>query len=157
MEHSTREPLDILYELVEINNDRIEGYTKAIELLSEGEHTDLRSVFEKYRDQSAGFKKEITPLVLQIGEAPIDKTRIKGKIFRAWMSLKTAFSSSDRESILELAKRGEDEFSNAYQHFLEKEIGDDSPIRNMVSRQSQEQHTAHDHIKLLYDNARVNT
>ncbi|MCL7989299.1 PA2169 family four-helix-bundle protein [Sphingobacterium sp. lm-10] len=157
MQQSTREPLDILHDLVKINNDRMEGYTKAIELLPGGQHTDLRKVFEMYRGQSHDFKEEITPLVLQIGQGPIDGTPLSGKIFRAWMSLKAALSSTDRASILELAERGEDEFTSAYTNFLENEIGEDNPIRQMVLRQSQEQRSAHEHIKMLRDNARVNT
>ncbi|WP_197464889.1 MULTISPECIES: PA2169 family four-helix-bundle protein [Sphingobacterium] len=157
MQQSTREPLDILYDLVEINNDRIEGYTKAIELLPGGQHTDLRAVFEKYRDQSADFKAEIAPLVLQIGQELTNSTRLSGKIYRTWMSLKTALSSSNRTAILELAERGEDEFVSVYDHFLQNEIGEDNPIYDMVMRQSHEQRDAYEHIKMLYDNSRVNT
>lgn len=155
MTHSTREPLDILYELVKINNDRIEGYTKAIELLSIGQNTDLRAVFEKYRDQSLAFKGEIMPLVLQISEDIIDKTRIKGKLFRAWVSLKTVFSASDRTTILDLAAHGENEFTTAYANFLDREIGEDNPIRNMILRQQQIQCAARDHIKLLQGNVKT--
>lgn len=156
MQQSTREPLDILHDLVEINNDRIEGYSKAIELLPGGQHTDLRSIFEKYRDQSADFKTEIAPLVLQIGQDLTEHTRLSGKIFRAWMSLKTTFSSADRLNVLELAEQGEEEFDKVYQNFLEHEIGDDNPIREMLLRQSQDQKAAYDHIKMLHDNAKVN-
>lgn len=156
MQESTREPLDILHDLVEINNDRIEGYSKAIELLPGGQHTDLRTIFEKYRDQSSDFKAEIAPLVLQIGQELTGHTRLSGKIFRAWMTLKTALTSADRANILELAARGEDEFINVYTNFIENEIGVDNPIYEMLLRQSQEQRAAYDHIKMLHDNARVN-
>lgn len=48
--------VDRLNELVTVNNDRIHGYQKAAE---ETRDPDLRTLFNQYAQQSAGFKMEL--------------------------------------------------------------------------------------------------
>src|SRR4051812_2183162 len=50
MEH-TKETIEILNDLIEINNDRIKGYTRAIEELKDGDE-DVKVLFENMIDQS---------------------------------------------------------------------------------------------------------
>lgn len=104
-------------ELIEINNDRIEGYKKAIELLPEGDHFGLRGIFEDYRDQSIQFNADLKPLVATLGETPTDATRTSGKMFRAWMELKSAVAPHAIQAILESCERGKTNFKRSMKKF----------------------------------------
>lgn len=137
-------------ELIEINNDRIEGYKKAIELLPEGDHFGLRGIFEDYRDQSIQFNADLKPLVATLGETPTDATRTSGKMFRAWMELKSAVAPHAIQAILESCERGEDEFQKVYEEVLAN--GDlDTDLRVIAQSQLDTESAAHDHIKDLRD------
>lgn len=137
-------------ELVEINNDRIEGYKKAIELLPEGDHFGLRSIFEDYRDQSIQFNADLKPLVTGLGENPTDDTRTSGKMFRAWMELKSAVSPHTIQAVLESCERGEDEFKKVYEDVL-ADGNLDADLRLIAQSQLELERAAHDHIKELRD------
>lgn len=137
-------------ELVEINNDRIEGYKKAIELLPEGDHFGLRSIFEDYRDQSIQFNADLKPLVTGLGENPTDDTRTSGKMFRAWMELKSAVAPHTIQAVLESCERGEDEFKKVYEDVL-ADGNLDADLRLIAQSQLELERAAHDHIKELRD------
>lgn len=137
-------------QLIEINNDRIEGYKKAIELLPEGDHYGLRGIFEDYRDQSIQFNADLKPLVATLGDTPTDDTRTTGKMFRAWMELKSTVAPHTVQAILESCERGEDEFRKVYKDVLAD--GDlNADLRVIAQSQLEIESAAHDHIKDLRD------
>lgn len=143
---------DLLNKLIEINNDRIEGYGKAIEIISNIGYVDLQTVFEKYRDQSIQFKAELTPLVHRTGEEPTDDTRTSGKLFRVWMDIKSAVAPSSSKAVLESCERGEDEFKAVYRQCLEEATSHAIDMVPIIQSQAELQLAAHDHIKELRDN-----
>lgn len=153
MENRTEKNTEILNNLIEINNDRIEGYSKAIELLDPAADIDLNSLFEKYIQQSQQFKSELTPLVFKVGENPEDGTRVTGKLFRMWMDIKNTLAGSDRTSILESCERGEDAFKRVYENAWTDEEGLDADVLSMIRSQAELQLAAHDELKALRDEA----
>ncbi len=142
---------EFLNNLIEINNDRIEGYEKAITLLPKDENLGLKALFGGYRDQSIKFKSEITPFVVQQGETPTDETRTSGKLFRAWMSIKSAVDPFTSHAILESCERGEDEFVKVYNDAMKESAQLPMDLLVVLQSQASEQFKAHNHIKQLRD------
>jgi len=141
--------LDILNRLVEINNDRIEGYNTAIGLLPATAAIAIRSAFEEYRDQSIQFNNELKPLIFQEGEYPEEGTKASGKLFRIWMDIKAMISPSTTRSILESCERGEKEHQKVYEKALEKKEYLQVPVFLIIESQSLLQTEAYNHIVLL--------
>ncbi|MBE9602248.1 PA2169 family four-helix-bundle protein [Pedobacter sp. MC2016-24] len=143
----------ILNELVEINNDRIAGFEKAVADIND-ENIDLKAVFLEYSSQSRKFSQELVALVAGLGEEPETGNSVAGTLHRAWIDVKALFGGSDRESILNEAERGEDAIKAAYRMALEKgELSGEA--LDTVSRQAQDIKAAHDTIKALRDAAKV--
>jgi len=143
----------ILNELVEINNDRIAGFEKAVADIND-ENIDLKAVFLEYSSQSRKFSQELVALVAGLGEEPETGNSVAGTLHRAWIDVKALFGGSDRESILNEAERGEDAIKAAYRMALEKgELSGEA--LETVSRQAQDIKAAHDTIKALRDAAKV--
>lgn len=139
-------------DLIQMNNDRIEGYEKAIEQAKGKDNTgDLISVFEACIDQSRQYKMTLGKEVQVMGGDMETGTTASGKLYRVWMDIKNAFTGDqDRHSILAACERGEDAMKKAYQDALES---NDLPayLRDIVMKQSQEQLKSHDEIKALRD------
>ncbi len=108
--------IDALNTLVEINNDRIEGYEKASK---ETDETDLKEMFGSLASTSIACKLELVSEVKQLGGKPEEGTRTSGKFFRAWMDVKAALTGRDRKAILSSCEFGEDAAVNTYKKVLE--------------------------------------
>lgn len=152
MENKFEETNEILNDLVEINNDRIEGYEKAIEDL-EKDKASYAPLFEELIAQSEKFKVTLSQRILQqSGEVEADdETTNSGKLYRFWMDLKTTFTGKSAKSVLQLCEFGEDAAQKAYKEALESDATMDPDVRNLISSQKAELKTAHDRIKQLRD------
>jgi uncharacterized protein (TIGR02284 family) len=105
--------IGILNDLIQINNDRIVGYEKAIDELKD-EDADLKTLFHRYTQDSKEFATELTYEVTRLGGNPSDGTTNSGKIYRVWMDLKAAITGKDRQTILNNCEFGEDAAQKAY-------------------------------------------
>ena len=142
---------DLINKLVEINHDRTEGYRKAAD---ETEDADIKALFDKYSRQSGEFGSELTKRVSTLGEEPVKGTSASGKVYRAWMDVKSALTSKDRKAILGSCEFGEDVAVSAYRDVLEeKELSPESRI--LVERQMSMITAAHDEIRNLRDTAKA--
>jgi uncharacterized protein (TIGR02284 family) len=141
--------VEVLNDLIEINNDRIVGYERAIEE-TEMEDSDLKSIFAQMATESRQYKQELTNLVGTLGGTPEKGTTASGKIYRAWMDVKATFSGNSRKSILENCEFGEDAAQKAYRTALQD---DDLPssLRELVMQQQQALKLSHDKIKMMRD------
>src|SRR5678815_292083 len=92
--------VEVLNDLIRINNDRIEGYEKAIDKTNETD-LDLRAVFNRMAQESRKYANELTSQVRRLGGDPASGTTASGKIYRVWMDVKSGISSSERKSVLE--------------------------------------------------------
>lgn len=140
---------ETLNDLIEINNDRIAGYQKAIEELNT-ENTDLKSVFVEMIRQSHRHKATLVEELQVLGGQPETGTTTSGKVYRAWMDIKAAFTGHDRETVLNNCEFGEDAAQKAYKMALETE-GLSVNLSTLISDQKLELKTSHDHIKDLRD------
>ena len=110
--------IDALNKLVEINNDRIEGYETASK---ETDEQDLKSLFSQFAQTSYKCKQELTSEIYKLGGNPTEGTKITGKFFRVWMDVKTALTGKDRKAILNSCEYGEDQAIETYENVLEEE------------------------------------
>ncbi len=110
--------IDALNKLVEINNDRIEGYEKASENTEERDLNDLFSAFKQTSQKCLGeLKSEINKLGGQVTEG----TTTSGEFFRVWMDVKTALAGKDKKAILNSCEYGEEQADETYQEILNDE------------------------------------
>ncbi len=143
--------IDIVNAAIEINNDRIAGYEKAMELCGESEEQDLTLLFQKYKEQSENFRDELLPYVQQFGAEPEEGTMVSGKLFRLWMDIKSLVAPYTAKAVLENCEKGEDEFRDAYKKILNDALEDYPGIVDLLQAQVADQHIAHQHIKELRD------
>jgi len=138
-----------LNDLIQIHNDRIAGYEHAINDLKEND-TELASLFTNLISESHQFKMELGTEVQALGGEMETDTSTLGKIHRAWMSVKDAFSGDNNKPVLENCEFGEDATLKAYRSALEDEHMPDY-IREMLLRQQSVMQAAHDKVKALRD------
>lgn len=141
--------IEILNDLIEIHNDRVVGYEKAIDELRE-EDNDLATFFNEMIQESHRLKAELSKEVILLGAKPEEGTTASGKIYRAWMDVKTAFTGHDRETILSNCEFGEDAAQTAYKTALETE-GLSMEIRSLLTDQQSELRSSHNRIRDLRD------
>jgi uncharacterized protein (TIGR02284 family) len=141
--------IEILNDLVRINNDRIEGYQKAIEDTKE-QDVDLRNVFSKMADESRGYSSELSSEIHRAGGEPTSQATLPGKVYRVWMDLRSAVAGKGRETVLDLCEFGEDAAQKAYDKALDV---DDLPsdIQMLIKKQKNALKNSHDTIKHYRD------
>lgn len=138
---------EVLNDLIEINNDRIEGYEKAAKQANDN---DLKSLFTRMATQSQSIVGSLKSKVTTSGKEPAEGTTAKGKVYRAWMDIKAAFGGDDRKDILATCEFGEDAAQKAYKEAL-KEDELPAEIRALITDQKNELKQSHDQIKRLRD------
>lgn len=149
MTTTTENQISILNDLIELNNDRIAGFEKAIADLKDP-NVDLKEIFQKFSSQSRVNTQELTALVAaESGEAETGNTAA-GTLHRVWIDIKAIFGGTDRASILSEAERGEDAIKKAYKDAItEHELTGEALA--VVQKQAVEINAAHDAIKALRD------
>ena len=141
--------VETLNDLVLINNDRVEGYQKAIAELKP-EDADLKFVFQERIDQSRSFHSELVAEIAKTGREIEQGTMLSGKIYRAWMDVKAFFTGADRKAILDNCEDGEDAALRAYNEALEcEELTPEQ--RTIIIRQQASIKISHDKIKAMRD------
>jgi len=146
---TSTEVAEILNDLIEIHNDRIAGYEKAIKELKP-EDEDLKILFTSLIGQSHRCKMELGQEVQVLGKDMETGTTNRGKIYRAWMDIKALFEGRDAQTVLENCEFGEDAAKRAYDTALNDE---DLPnfLREMIQKQYILLKSSHDEIRALRD------
>lgn len=137
---------EVLNDLIQINNDRIEGYEKALAETDKAD-ADLKGIFTKMISQSRENLGQLNSYVTKLGETPATGTTLSGKVYRVWMDVKSAFNSKERESALELSERGEDAAQKAYKEALASDANMSTEARQLITSQQASLKTSHDLIK----------
>lgn len=140
--------VDDLNDLVKINNDRIQGYEKAVE---DTEDAQLDDLFRHYIIQSQNFRSQLAEHIVRIdGLAVSDATStdVSSKVHRAWIDIKAAVTGKDLSTVLSSVEFGENAAVEAYQDAIEK---DHIPayIKEDLQKQLTELKQAHDKIIAL--------
>jgi uncharacterized protein (TIGR02284 family) len=144
------EIIGVLNDLIKINNDRIVGYERAVNE-SKDKDVDMIAVFNKMADQSRKYVTELVQEVGRLGGEAAKDTTVSGKIYRAWMDMKSAITGKDRESIIGSCEYGEDVAQRAYEAALESDAYMSTEIRQMITNQKSELKESHDMIKKYRD------
>ena len=149
---TTKETNSVLSDLIEINNDRIEGYEKALKELKP-EDSDLRMLFLQAIDQSRKIKVVLgNELQTAGGDMPTGTTG-SGSIYRAWMEVKAVFTGHSRHSILANCEYGEDAAQKAYESALSSEHLP-AYLADIVLEEKGELRLVHNQIKTLRDESK---
>jgi len=122
-----KKSIDVLNTLIEINNDRIEGYETASK---ETDEPDLIKLFTQLVASSDECNAELIEEVEKMGGTPPEDTRTTGKFFRAWTDFKMALASKDRRAILDSCEYGEDVSVNTYKRVLDN-CSDDLSVEHV--------------------------
>ncbi len=143
--------ISVLNELIEINNDRVEGYETAAK---ETNDTELKTLFAELQATSQYNLTELRAEVTRLGGKPEEGTRITGKFFRAWMEVKAALTGNDRQSVLNSCEFGEDKALETYEHVLTNHVEDLSVEQiAMIRDQQGDLQAEHDRVRSLRDAA----
>lgn len=147
--HTGNETIEVLNDLIQINNDRIVGYEKAIEELKD-EDADLKTLFAGMIDESRNAIMGLGKEVQVLGGEMETGTTVSGKIYRGWMDVKALFTGHDRHAVLANCEKGEDAAQVAYSTALEDQ-NLPSFLREMIEKQQLILKGSHDEIKALRD------
>ncbi len=148
MENSEK-TVEILNDLIQINNDRADGFERAAADLSD-ENIDLKATFEKLSSGSRTNVTELAGLVGRHHENPDTGNTVLGTLHRAWIDIKATFGGDSRHSILAECERGEDAIKKAYKDALqETDLGEQ--VRSVLLAQQEGINASHDAIKALRD------
>jgi len=112
------ETIEVLNRLIQINNDRIEGYQTASE---ETEEADLKSFFNQMEKTSLLCRNELSDEVEKLGGTPTESTKLSGKFFRVWMDVNAAINGKDSKLILNSCEYGEDQAKDTYKDALDED------------------------------------
>jgi uncharacterized protein (TIGR02284 family) len=140
---------EVLNDLIEINNDRIKGYEKAIKELADGDQ-DLVDIFLVAIDQSREARNILGKELQALGGEMRTDTTTSGKIYRAWMDVKAVFSGHDRRAVLSNCEFGEDAAQRAYDAALHP---DHVPtyLKKIFQEQKVSFRSVHNDIRTLRD------
>ncbi|HPH18761.1 MAG TPA: PA2169 family four-helix-bundle protein [Haliscomenobacter sp.] len=145
----TQKSIDLLNSLIEINNDRVEGYETAA---NETDAADLKSLFAELKNTSVQNLGALRSAVTELGGTPEEGTRVTGKFFRAWMDVKAALTGNNRHQILSSCEFGEDKALEVYEDIL---VNSPTALSgeqlSMIRSQQAALRDDHDKVKMLRD------
>lgn len=147
---TTEKSAEVINDLIEINNDRVAGFEKAMADIKD-ENADLKDLFQESCEQSRRNSQELTAIVAGYGEVETG-TSVSGSLHRAWIDVKSLFGGNDRKSILAEAERGEDAIKKAYQTAI-SDVDLSADALSVISAQANDINAAHNRIKALRDAA----
>ncbi|MCH5599411.1 ferritin-like domain-containing protein [Niabella ginsengisoli] len=140
--------VEILNDLVQINNDRIAGYEKALEGLNDEEGEDLKPLFQRMINNSVDYNEGLEKLIGLFNGEPALGTSGAGKLYRAWMDFKALVTGGDRKAILESCETGEETALRAYDEALaEEELNEES--KKLILSQRADILQAHQEVQAL--------
>lgn len=131
---NTRETIEVLNDLIQINNDRIIGYERAIRD-SKPDDIDLKILYASMVAESHRMKIALATEVQTFGAEVEQGTTTSGKIYRAWDNIKAVFAGHDRQATLLNCENGEEAAQRAYRQALNHELP--SYVRELLSHQQE--------------------
>lgn len=146
MENQHEKTVNVLQELNQFVNDRIEGYKHAAEATKDPAH---RSYYNDLINESNQFSNEINRNISKFGGERQDSTTAKGKIFRGWMDVKSTITGSDEEAIIKSNLYGEEWAQKAYDDALEHRAELPENITQMIEKQKQASLTTYERLRQM--------
>lgn len=143
------ETIEILNDLIEINNDRIETYKLALKDLKPEDQV-LSPLFQKMISESEQNNLVLSKEVDILGGEAECGTSLEGKIYRAWMTVKNTITGKTKHHILQNCEINEDASLDAYRAAVQCEELSDY-LREIISDQLDVLLHSHDTIKRTRD------
>ena len=139
--------IEMLNDLVQINNDRIKGYERALNELP-GHHAGIQYMFKNCISESHLFNLELGSQMhaLSKGREMAAESNGGGKLHRLWTDLKAAFMGLSTNNALHDCEMGEGAILNTYNEALQQKYLP-AYIRQMLIRQKFILQDAHNDIK----------
>ncbi len=138
MNNTNEEILDQLSKLLTLSNDAEEGYKEAADNVDSSE---LKTMFLKESRQRAEFAQELDGEIRTLGGDPDNSTSITADLHRAWINIKSAFTSNDDKAVVKECHRGDQEALSDYNSVLQ-ETNLAASTRELLLRQKQSIDTA---------------
>lgn len=152
MDTTLKATKETLKELILLNNDRYEGYQKAVDQTND---EDLKQLFSTLSEQSNRYSSELQSHFPDKDDMPkSDETKNTGKLYRVWMDIKNALSTNDRHSVLAACEYGEDVIKKGYEDALKNREDLDAQALSVIQRQYDSLLEAHNRVKALRDSAK---
>ncbi len=150
-----KKTIAVLNDLLNIVNDRLEGFEKVEGKIWEKNH-DLQDNYEHMTSQTKVMKNELINLITERGGTPDDSASLSGTLHRAWIDIKNSFLVDGMEtSTLENVLFGENAAIQAYQEALDS--GDlDEDSKEIVTEQLKKIKDASHEFKGILDNIKEN-
>jgi len=139
----------VLNDLVQICLDGEKGFKEAAEHVKD---SSLKLELMDYSMQRRDFASDLQAIIATSGEEPSHHGDVTGALHRAWIDVKSAFSSDDRLAVLSECERGEDAAVEAYRKALTSGLSSDAA--QLVQSQATAVKRTHDRIKALRDAAK---
>lgn len=118
-DENRKEIVDTLDGLIEILEDGKLGYTNAAEHV---EDSAMKSEFLQHARERALYIVELQDEINRLGKSTdASGGGVLGAIHRAWIDIKSTFTSGDTEAIVEACITGEEAAIEKYESALEKE------------------------------------
>lgn len=133
--------------LLEKTYDAEKGFKKAAENV---DHSALKNYFNSKAQERYNFGHELKEELKSFGQEVDKGGSMAGTAHRAWMDVKSLFSSDDEESMLEEAIRGEKSAIEEYQDVL-NETSLPSSTQRLLSAQKNQIESGLSKIRTLED------
>jgi len=115
----TEQTVSVLNDLLQITNDRIEGFEKVEGKIWEM-YPDIKDEYDRMISQSKIMKNELMNLIIEKNGDPKDSASLAGAVHRTWIDIKNSFTLGNiEESTLENVVFGERAAIEAYQTALD--------------------------------------
>lgn len=148
METADNKQVEILNDLIQINNDRIAGYEKAIDGLDDEGNEDLKRLFRHLINNSLDYNETLERQIGLLNGEPVLGTSGAGKLYRAWMDFKALVTGGDRAAILESCITGEETAIRAYKEAIaDEELASD--LQHVLNGQFAELQQSYQEISAL--------
>ena len=143
----TKETISTLNSLIETLKDGQEGFRQASEAVQDSQ---LKTLFSEFSLQRSKFAGELQNHVIQLGDSsPETTSSTAGALHRAWINMKSAFTSRDDHAILAECERGDSYAVKAYETAV-VDGGLPASVMPIVQRQAAEVKRAYDQIHKLH-------
>ena len=111
----TEEMTKKINDLLEKNYDAEKGYKKAAEIV---DNNKLKQFFEDQAQNRYDFGHTLKDEIKNIGSTPDKGGSTTGDLHRAWMDIKSTFTSQDEEAILKEVQKGEEAAVEEYTNVI---------------------------------------
>lgn len=135
--------------LIEINNNRIEGYETASR---ETEEFDLKNMFSEFQQSSQKYKAELVKEVQKLGGTPIKETKTNNTFSKILRDIKAFLNNKDSDDILSICEYDDFVAIQNYNEVLNRNLEDLSDeLQKMLIVQQAFIKADHDKVKYLND------